>query len=117
MIAVPLKLLPKLASVAGQFFCKTASALLSYFTQNTLLIAYRGVSIEAAIAQCDGASAVDANRTTKTLHQRTALEGRGEPSIPAPRAVVQRIAWRQRRAQRGSPCIREHRGGVWRGGL
>jgi hypothetical protein len=43
------------------------------------------------------------------------LEGRDEPSIPAPRAVVQRIAWRQHRAQRWSTCIREYRGGVWRG--
>jgi len=117
MVAVPLKLLTKLASVAGQFFCETASAQLSYFSQHILLIAYRGVFIEGAVAQCGGASCVDENRTTiitRTLHQRTTLEGTDEPSIPAPRAVVQRIAWRQRRAQRGSTCIREYRGGVWR---
>ena len=103
MVAVPLKLLSKLASVAGQFFCETASAQLSYFSQTILLIAYRGVFIEGAIAQCDGAF-VDANRTTSTitlhLHQRTTLEGRDEPSIPPSCAVVQRIAWRQRRAKR-----------------
>ena len=45
MVRVPLKLLTKLASVAGQFFCETASAQLSYFAQHILLIAYRGVSI------------------------------------------------------------------------
>ena len=81
-VAVPLKLLIKLASVAGQFFCETASAQLSYFTLHILLIAYRGVSVESAIAKCDGASNVDVNRTTKTistiiLHQRTTLEGGG----------------------------------------
>ena len=104
MVRVPLKLLTKLASVAGQFFCETASALLSYFSQHILLIAYRGVSSESAVAQCGGASsdgASDANRTTTiiitSLHQRTTLEGTDEPSIPPPRAVVQRIAWRQRR--------------------
>ena len=102
MIAVPLKLLTKLASVAGHFFCEPASALLSYFSQYILLIAYRGVSVESAVAQCDGASDVDENRTTTTtLHQRTTLEGTDEPSIPPPRAVVQRIAWRQRRPSGG----------------
>jgi hypothetical protein len=100
-VAVPLKLLSKLASVAGHFFCETASALLSYFSQYILLIAYRGVSVESAVAQCRGASVEDANRTTITLHQRTTLEGRDEPSIPPPRAVVQRIAWRQRRPSGG----------------
>jgi hypothetical protein len=55
MVAVPLKLLTKLASVAGHFFCETASAQLSYATQNILLIAYRSVSVEGAVAQCDGA--------------------------------------------------------------
>jgi hypothetical protein len=121
-VAVPLKLLSKLASVAGQFFCETASAQLSYFSQHILLIAYRGVFIEGAVAQCDGASAGDFNRTTTTiirttLHQRTTLEGTDEPSIPAPCAVVQRKAWWQRRAQRGSTCIREYRGSVGRGVL
>ena len=102
MVAVPLKLLTKLASVAGQFFCETASAQLSYFSQYILLIAYRGVSSESAVAQCDGASA-DPNRTTRTttLHQRTTLEGRDEPSIPPSCAIGQRIAWRQRRPSGG----------------
>jgi hypothetical protein len=84
MVAVSMALLTKLASVAGHFFCETASALLSYFSQYILLIAYMsGVSVEGAVAQCDGASAAEGNRTTTTitiLHQRTALEGRDEPS-------------------------------------
>ena len=117
MVAVPLKLRTKLAPVARQFFCETASAQLSYFSQHILLIAYRGVSSEGAIAQCDGAS-VDENRTTiTTLHSRTTLEGEGRAQHTTTACSRAADSVEAAPGQRGSTCIREYRGCVWRGVL
>jgi hypothetical protein len=69
----------KSASVAGQFSVKQHLRC-SLTLLKTLYWSYRcGVPTEAAIAQCDGAEGE--NRTTRSLHQHTTLEGRDDFSV------------------------------------